>query len=128
MGSSELQARLGTVEIWTVPTTLEGDAPVRQEADPDSEKLGVKAPGTQVSGVQEGKWVRLTGEQGYMLIRKMNDTGDGPKTLLERSKTSSEKPKGGTTGGAAIKSDYIPAEGVPAKKRVGAERGCCTVL
>jgi len=63
---------------WTV-VNADGYVNVRKEADPKADILGSKHPGEVVQGIREGRWLRLCGEPGYMLIKHHTDR----KPLLE---------------------------------------------
>jgi len=54
--------------LWTVVCDGSNGANVRLGATTDAEVIGYKQKGVHISGHREGDWLRLVGEDGYVLI------------------------------------------------------------
>jgi chromosome segregation ATPase len=83
------QATADAVKQSTWKVCSGGGVNVRGTADTESEIIGYKTKGADVTGHQEGDWLRLVGEAGYMLIRDHNGTliipeGDASKYVTIR--------------------------------------------
>jgi len=81
----EEQAPIQSVFTWKVVYKL--PFPVHSEQNTSSKFLGTKKPGTTVRGIQDGEWVTLHGEPGFM---RLEAKGSGAK-VLEKIEDASEQ-------------------------------------